>query len=157
MIFERITALWLRIKALLRLRQLDRDLNDELQFHLVLTCGLLAGSPRVPQVRRQSRCLSRAARVICTALHRNGEGDTKKVSHQSRLSPLSHLTVIAWKWSCSLAGWGKTYRYVSFCGDSLEVSWRASFLPSTRCSQRRCWSTTLSLLLQKSPLTRAAS
>jgi putative ABC transport system permease protein len=36
MLAERITALWLRIKALFRRRQLDRDLDDELQFHLAM-------------------------------------------------------------------------------------------------------------------------
>jgi putative ABC transport system permease protein len=36
MLSEWITALRLRTKALLRRRQLDRDLNDELQFHLAV-------------------------------------------------------------------------------------------------------------------------
>lgn len=36
MLAEWITALWLRIKALVRRRQLDRDLSDELQFHLAM-------------------------------------------------------------------------------------------------------------------------
>jgi predicted permease len=42
MIFEWITALWLRIKALFRRRQLDRDLDDELQFHLAMRAQKLA-------------------------------------------------------------------------------------------------------------------
>ncbi len=33
---ERISALWLRLKALLRRRELDRDLDDELLFHLAM-------------------------------------------------------------------------------------------------------------------------
>jgi len=33
---ERISALWLRLKALVRRRELDRDLDDELQFHLAM-------------------------------------------------------------------------------------------------------------------------
>lgn len=33
---EWISGVWLRIKALLRRRQLDRDLSDELQFHLAV-------------------------------------------------------------------------------------------------------------------------
>jgi hypothetical protein len=36
MLAEWITALWLRIKALFRRRRLDRDLDDELQFHLAM-------------------------------------------------------------------------------------------------------------------------
>ncbi len=36
MFLERITALWLRIKTMFRRRQLDRDLDDELQFHLAM-------------------------------------------------------------------------------------------------------------------------
>lgn len=36
MLAEWMTALWLRVKALVRRRQLDRDLNDELQFHLAM-------------------------------------------------------------------------------------------------------------------------
>ncbi len=31
-----ITALWLRMKAIFRRRQLDRDSDDELQFHLAM-------------------------------------------------------------------------------------------------------------------------
>jgi putative ABC transport system permease protein len=33
---ERISAIWLRLKALVRRRELDRDLDDELQFHLAM-------------------------------------------------------------------------------------------------------------------------
>jgi predicted permease len=36
MLAEWMTAAWLRIKALFRRRQLERDLDDELQFHLAL-------------------------------------------------------------------------------------------------------------------------
>jgi putative ABC transport system permease protein len=36
MLSERISALWLRLKALVRRRELDRDLDDELQFHLAM-------------------------------------------------------------------------------------------------------------------------
>ncbi|HMD86416.1 MAG TPA: ABC transporter permease [Terriglobia bacterium] len=36
MLSERISALWLRMKALVRRRELDRDLDDELQFHLAM-------------------------------------------------------------------------------------------------------------------------
>jgi putative ABC transport system permease protein len=36
MLSERISALWLRSKALVRRRQLDRDLDEELQFHLAM-------------------------------------------------------------------------------------------------------------------------
>ncbi len=36
MLPEWMTALWLRIKALLKRRQLDRDLEDELSFHLAM-------------------------------------------------------------------------------------------------------------------------
>ncbi|MDE3180823.1 MAG: ABC transporter permease, partial [Acidobacteriota bacterium] len=36
MLHEWITAVLLRIKALLRRRELDRDLNDELEFHLAM-------------------------------------------------------------------------------------------------------------------------
>jgi putative ABC transport system permease protein len=36
MLAEWITALWLRIKALFRRRRLERDLDDELQFHLAM-------------------------------------------------------------------------------------------------------------------------
>jgi predicted permease len=39
-----MTALWLRLKMLLRRRQLDRDLNDELQFHLAMREQKLAES-----------------------------------------------------------------------------------------------------------------
>jgi putative ABC transport system permease protein len=41
---ELITAIWLRIKALLRRRQLDRDIDDELQFHLAMREQKLAES-----------------------------------------------------------------------------------------------------------------
>jgi predicted permease len=41
---ELVTAIWLRIKALLRRRQLDRDLEDELQFHLDMREQRLAES-----------------------------------------------------------------------------------------------------------------
>ena len=33
---ERLSALWLRVKALVKRRELDRDLDDELQFHLAM-------------------------------------------------------------------------------------------------------------------------
>ncbi len=36
MIPEWVIAIWLRIRALFRRRQLDRDLDDELQFHLAM-------------------------------------------------------------------------------------------------------------------------
>ena len=36
MIRERMHDLWLRVKALIRRRELDRDLDDELQFHLAM-------------------------------------------------------------------------------------------------------------------------
>ncbi len=36
MLSERISALWLRWKALVRRRELDRDLDDELAFHLAM-------------------------------------------------------------------------------------------------------------------------
>jgi putative ABC transport system permease protein len=36
MTFENLHELWLRLKALVRRRQLDRDLDDELQFHLAM-------------------------------------------------------------------------------------------------------------------------
>jgi putative ABC transport system permease protein len=36
MLPELVNTLWLRIKALFRRRQLDRDLDDELQFHLAM-------------------------------------------------------------------------------------------------------------------------
>jgi putative ABC transport system permease protein len=36
MLSERIAALWLRLKAQVRRRELDRDLDDELQFHLAM-------------------------------------------------------------------------------------------------------------------------
>ncbi len=36
MLREWMTAFWLRIKALLHRRQLERDLEDELQFHRAL-------------------------------------------------------------------------------------------------------------------------
>ncbi|MGH9352763.1 MAG: ABC transporter permease, partial [Terriglobia bacterium] len=36
MLSEWITALWLRMRAIFRRRQLDRDLDDELQFHLAM-------------------------------------------------------------------------------------------------------------------------
>ena len=36
MLSERISALWLRLKALVRRRELDRDLDEELQFHLAM-------------------------------------------------------------------------------------------------------------------------
>jgi predicted permease len=36
MLRERISAFWLRAKALFRRRELDRDLDDELQFHLAM-------------------------------------------------------------------------------------------------------------------------
>jgi hypothetical protein len=48
MILEWITALWLRIKALFRRRQLDRDLDDELQFHLAMRAVNLADSDLPP-------------------------------------------------------------------------------------------------------------
>jgi predicted permease len=41
---ELITAIWLRIKTLFRRRQLDRDLDDELQFHLAMREQKLAES-----------------------------------------------------------------------------------------------------------------
>jgi ABC-type phosphate transport system auxiliary subunit len=36
MLSELVSALWLRVKALVRRQQLDRDLDDELQFHLAM-------------------------------------------------------------------------------------------------------------------------
>jgi putative ABC transport system permease protein len=36
MLQERISAFWLRVKTLVRRRELDRDLDDELQFHLAM-------------------------------------------------------------------------------------------------------------------------
>jgi putative ABC transport system permease protein len=36
MTFENLHDLWLRLKALVRRRELDRDLDDELQFHLAM-------------------------------------------------------------------------------------------------------------------------
>ena len=36
MLGEWISAFWLRIKALVRRRELDRDLEDELAFHLAM-------------------------------------------------------------------------------------------------------------------------
>ena len=36
MLSERVSALWLRVKALVRRRQLDHDLDDELKFHLAM-------------------------------------------------------------------------------------------------------------------------
>jgi hypothetical protein len=47
MLPEFIAVLWLRIRALLRRRQLDRDLNDELQFHLAM-CEEKLAKPEVP-------------------------------------------------------------------------------------------------------------
>ena len=44
MLPESITALWLRIKTLVRRQQLDRDLEDELQFHLAMREQKLAES-----------------------------------------------------------------------------------------------------------------
>jgi predicted permease len=46
---EGMTALWLRIKALLRRRQLDRDLDDELQFHLAMHEEKLAQAGTPPE------------------------------------------------------------------------------------------------------------
>jgi predicted permease len=43
MIPEWVIAIWLRIKALFRRRQLDRDLDDELQFHLAMREEKLTG------------------------------------------------------------------------------------------------------------------
>jgi hypothetical protein len=36
MLQEHLTSLWLRIKTLVMRRKLDRDLDDELRFHLVM-------------------------------------------------------------------------------------------------------------------------
>ena len=36
MLSERLSAIWLRLKALVKRRELDRDLDDELQFHLAM-------------------------------------------------------------------------------------------------------------------------
>jgi hypothetical protein len=43
-----LTAFYLRIKALFRRRQLDRDLDDELQFHLAMREENLAGAGVTP-------------------------------------------------------------------------------------------------------------
>src|SRR5208283_1904867 len=42
MVVERVSDLWLRVKALLHRRKLDRDLDEELAFHLAMRaqdCG----------------------------------------------------------------------------------------------------------------------
>jgi putative ABC transport system permease protein len=44
MLSDWVSAFWLRIKALLRRRQLDRDLDDELEFHLAMREQKLAES-----------------------------------------------------------------------------------------------------------------
>ncbi|MDE3178049.1 MAG: ABC transporter permease [Acidobacteriota bacterium] len=49
MLHEWITAALLRIKALLRRRQLDRDLNDELEFHLAMREKKLAEQGVTPE------------------------------------------------------------------------------------------------------------
>jgi putative ABC transport system permease protein len=49
MLPEWFTALWLRIRALFRRRQLDRDLDDEVQFHLATREQKLAESGVPPE------------------------------------------------------------------------------------------------------------
>jgi predicted permease len=49
MLSEWLNAMWLRINALFRRRRLDRDLNDELQFHLAMREQKLADSGVSPE------------------------------------------------------------------------------------------------------------
>jgi predicted permease len=68
MVSEQMTVLWLRIKALFRHRQLDRDLDDELQFHLAVREQKLIDQGSAPEeapyaARREFRNATQAKEV----------------------------------------------------------------------------------------------
>ena len=58
---EAATRIWLRVNALLRRRQLDRDLEDELAFH---SCDARRHTRRAPALRQRRRC-GRSERASC--------------------------------------------------------------------------------------------
>jgi hypothetical protein len=71
---ELTNSVWLRIKALFRRRQLDRDLNDELQFHLAMReQNLIEQGMPANEARYAARPQQRAARDLSVAnRHENG-------------------------------------------------------------------------------------
>ncbi len=58
MLPESINELWLRIKALVRRRRLERDLDDELRFHLAMREQKLVESGVAPEEARRAARLS---------------------------------------------------------------------------------------------------
>ena len=52
MLLERVSALWLRAKALVHRRRLDRDLDEELAFHLALRAQRNGGDPAADEIGR---------------------------------------------------------------------------------------------------------
>ena len=49
MLLERVCAVWLRAKALVHRRRLDRDLDEELAFHLAMRTREYGGDPAAPR------------------------------------------------------------------------------------------------------------